>query len=95
MIRSFHYAAHAALYGKVPGVVVGTADAKQLERWANTWYRCVSATYVQGYLERAGDAAFIPKSREQLITLLGAYVLEKAMVEVAHELEHRPDWASD
>jgi maltose alpha-D-glucosyltransferase/alpha-amylase len=94
MIRSFHYAAHAALYGKVPGVVVGTADAKQLERWANTWYRCVSATYIQGYLERAGDAAFIPKSRDQLITLLGAYVLEKAMIEVAHEIEHRPDWAS-
>ena len=94
MIRSFHYAAHAALYGKVPGVVVGTADAKQLERWATTWYRCVSATYIQGYLERAGDAAFIPKSRDQLVTLLGAYVLEKAMIEVTHEMEHRPDWAS-
>lgn len=94
MIRSFHYAAHAALYGKVPGIVVKAGEADLLERWANTWYRCVSATYLQGYMERAGDAAFIPKSRDQLITLLGAYVLEKAMIEVSHEMEHRPDWAS-
>lgn len=93
MIRSFHYAAHAALYGKVPGIVVGTGDAKQLEHWAKTWYRCVSATYLRGYLERAGDASFIPKSHDQMITLLGAYTLEKAMIEVTHEMERRPDWA--
>jgi maltose alpha-D-glucosyltransferase/alpha-amylase len=93
MIRSFHYAAYAALYGKVPGVVVGTGDAAQLERWAKTWFRCVSVTFLRGYVERSGNAGFIPKSHDQLVTLLGAYILEKAMIEVAHEFEKRPDWA--
>jgi maltose alpha-D-glucosyltransferase/alpha-amylase len=92
MIRSFHYAAHAALYGRVPGIVV-TGDPTQLERWASRWYRSVSATYLRAYLKNAGDADFIPKSRNELLALLGAYVIEKAMIEVQHELEHRPDWA--
>jgi maltose alpha-D-glucosyltransferase/alpha-amylase len=91
MVRSFHYAAHAALYGQVPGIVPGTSV--QVEKWAHAWYRCVSAAFVKAYLKGAGNADFVPQSQTQLQALLRAFVLEKAIMEMAHEVGHRPDWA--
>ncbi|MFB3915403.1 MAG: maltose alpha-D-glucosyltransferase [Terriglobales bacterium] len=92
MIRSFHSAAHAALYGQVPGIVPSSAGFPQLQKWAQVWYRYVSATFVRAYIERAGNAQFLPQSRQQLIDLLRAYVLERALIEITRELQYRPDW---
>ena len=93
MIRSLHYASHAALYGKVPGIVPSGAALPELEKWARAWYRSVSAGFVRGYLERAGNADLMPQSREQRRAMIIAFVLEKALQDVEYEAEHRPDWA--
>jgi maltose alpha-D-glucosyltransferase/alpha-amylase len=93
MIRSLHYASHAALYGKVPGVVPSDASLPELEKWARAWYRAVSASFVRGYLALAGAADFVPQGREQTRAMLIAFVLERALRDVEHEIEHRPDWA--
>ncbi len=93
MIRSLHYASHAALYGKVPGVVPTGASLPELEKWGRAWYRAVSAGFVRGYLGLAERADFLPKGQEQTRAMLIAFLLERALRDVEHEVEHRPDWA--
>ena len=93
MIRSFHSASHATLYGQVPGIVPTGSAFAQLRSWAQVWYRYVSANFVRAYLERAGKAEFLPQSRLQLTDLLRAFLLEKALHEIEHDIQHRPEWA--
>jgi maltose alpha-D-glucosyltransferase / alpha-amylase len=92
MIRSFHYVSHAVLFNHVPGIVSGRESHPQLERWAKAWYQWVSTLFLRGYLHAAGNASFIPATKQEIAALLQAYTLEKALIEVEYELENRPDW---
>ncbi|MBI4318462.1 MAG: maltose alpha-D-glucosyltransferase [Chloroflexi bacterium] len=92
MLRSFHYAAHAAMFGQVPGVLVGAED-ESLEPWVRYWHVWVSATFLEAYLAEAAGAPFIPKTREELQVLLNVFLLEKAVYELGYELNNRPAWA--
>jgi maltose alpha-D-glucosyltransferase/alpha-amylase len=92
MVRSLHYVSHAVLFNHVPGIVT-TQDADwRLERWAKAWYQWVSALFLQGYFKTAGAAGCLPKTLAEIKVLLDAYTLEKGLLEVEYELEHRPDW---
>jgi maltose alpha-D-glucosyltransferase/alpha-amylase len=92
MVRSLHYVSHAVLFNHVPGIVT-TQDADwRLERWAKAWYQWVSALFLQGYFKTAGAAGCLPKTQAEVKVLLDAYTLEKGLLEVEYELEHRPDW---
>jgi maltose alpha-D-glucosyltransferase / alpha-amylase len=93
MVRSFHYVAHAVLYGHVPGIVPGKAGHPQLNFWSQAWYQWVSCIFIDEYLKTAAKAPFLPASREEVDILLSAYLLQKALIEIEYELEHRPDWA--
>ncbi len=84
MLRSFHYAAATALRAR--------ADRARLEPWARLWNQWVSAAFVKAYLATAGQASFVPRSRDGLQVLLDAYLLEKAIYELGYELNNRPDW---
>jgi maltose alpha-D-glucosyltransferase/alpha-amylase len=92
MIRSFYYAAHAVLFNHVPGIIPHRDADPRLEKWATAWSQCVSALFLSGYLETAGSADFLPRTELELKALLDAYTLEKGLIEIAFELEHRPDW---
>ena len=92
MLRSFHYASYAPLIGEVGGSVFRKGDVKSLEPWAACWNGWVSSAFLQGYLAIAKDGAFLPRSREELSTLLDTYLLEKAIYELGYELNNRPDW---
>ncbi len=89
MIRSFHYAAHTAL---LKHASVRPEDIPVLEPWLNLWYRYIGGTFLRSYLSTAGNASFIPKSREELDVMLRAYLLEKAVYELGYELNNRPEW---
>jgi maltose alpha-D-glucosyltransferase/alpha-amylase len=92
MVRSLHYVSHAVLFNHVPGIVT-TQDADwRLERWAKAWYQWVSALFLRGYFDTAGAAGCLPKTQAEVKALLDAYTLEKGLIEVEYELEHRPDW---
>jgi maltose alpha-D-glucosyltransferase/alpha-amylase len=92
MLRSFHYVAHAVLFGDVPGIVPSKEAHPQLEKWAGAWYRWVSAIFLQEYRHASTGAGFLPQRDEEFRILLGAYMLDRTLVEIEYELGHRPEW---
>ena len=94
MLRSFHYAAYAALFEQeASGVYASHPESLTvLEPWARVWYLWVSAVFLKTYLEVASKAPFLPRTREELQVMLDAYLLEKAVYELGYELNSRPDW---
>lgn len=92
MIRSFDYAAFAALFGQVPGIPADPQKRTAVESWAAFWSAWISAVYLDGYFSTGGEAAFVPEDLKQRRILLDAFLLQKALYEVAYELNNRPDW---
>lgn len=92
MLRSFDYAARAVLFGLVPGITPKPEAAEAFERWAAFWSSWAGALFLAGYLPVARQGAFLPEPVEDLQTLLGVYMLDKALAETATELNDRPDW---
>jgi maltose alpha-D-glucosyltransferase/alpha-amylase len=93
MLRSFHYAAHAALRGQTQTLIMQHA-AVPIEHWANFWSAWVSAAFLRTYLEEVKAGKFLPEDHSQLNDLLRAYLLEKALYELRYELNNRPDWVN-
>jgi maltose alpha-D-glucosyltransferase/alpha-amylase len=91
MLRSFHYAAQAALLRR-PENGIPPETAAEMDHWAEFWQRWVSAEFLKSYLHKVGETRFIPGSRSELRILLGALLLEKAVYELSYELNNRPEW---
>ncbi len=85
MIRSFHYAANAGLLSG------GASPDAAAEAWSERWYRDTARAFLQGYLETAQGSAFLPGEDERG-ELLALFLLEKAVYELAYELNNRPGW---
>jgi maltose alpha-D-glucosyltransferase/alpha-amylase len=43
-------------------------------------------------MEAANSAPILPQTPEEVEVLLNAFLLEKALYEIAYELNNRPDW---
>ncbi|MGA7668983.1 MAG: maltose alpha-D-glucosyltransferase [Nitrolancea sp.] len=92
MLRSFHYAAYATFFEAQRSGLIRPEDAPSLDPWARFWTMWVSSYFLKGYLSEPGIDAVLPSSREDLQTLLDAFVLEKAVYEVGYEMNSRPEW---
>jgi maltose alpha-D-glucosyltransferase/alpha-amylase len=92
MIRSFHYAAHAALLKQSERGTVQTAQLASATAWGRFWFHWVSAAFYKAWRTTAGSAAFVPSSEEQLQMMLDIFLLRKAVYELGYELNSRPDW---
>ena len=92
MIRSFHYAAYAALFSQKDHEAVHPKDLPYLESCTEYWSSWVGAAFLKGYLETASRGAFLPRTGEELEVLLNLYLLEKAVYELGYELNNRPEW---
>jgi maltose alpha-D-glucosyltransferase/alpha-amylase len=92
MLRSFHYVSHAALFGDVPGIIPSQEAHDTIERWARAWYRWVSCVFLKEYLQWMQGADLLPQRPEELRVLLASYLLERALLEIEHELQYRPQW---
>ena len=96
MLRSFSYAAYAALdrfAQRHPGA------ARTLEPWALLWQNAVSTQFLAAWRTTVASAAALNQSLPQLAPppvqadrLLKAYLLEKALYELLYELNNRPAW---
>jgi len=92
MLRSFQYAAYARLFEEAGSGIIPATEVPVFESWSLYWERWVSAAFLAAYLQRTAGASFVPARRSDLAVLLDAYVLEKAIYELAYELNHRPGW---
>jgi len=88
MVRSFSYAAYAALFAFTTNA---PADYAMLESWADTWRHWASAAFLDGYTQTVGSAQLLPRG-EAYDVLLRALTIDKALYELRYELNNRPDW---
>jgi len=93
MVRSYSYAAYAALFAFT---LHAPDEYARLEAWADTWQIGVSEAFLNGYLATIGaDTAskrlLVPDTAGWPV-LFRAFMLDKAMYELAYELNHRPEW---
>ena len=86
MLRSFGYAARAGLR-----ICLRHKPDAQLDPWMRAWEGEASRIFVSAYLKQFGEAAALP-NRTARDVLLEAFVLDKAIYELAYELGTRPDW---
>jgi maltose alpha-D-glucosyltransferase / alpha-amylase len=91
MLRSFHYAAYAALFNQHARGFIATDDTHG-ERWARYWHRWVSAAFLRAYFETIEGSNVVPHDRDERELLLDIFLLDKAVYELGYELNNRPDW---
>ena len=93
MVRSFHYAPHAALLQRRRASKPEPAhNTVALDRWADFWYQWTTVAFLDSYVAIASRCAFWPPSQGDAAVLLDAHMLEKAVYELGYELNHRPEW---
>ncbi len=88
MLRSFSYAAQAALGRHIQR---RPEHSSTLEPWATLWQRSVSGEFLRGYRDTMGASPLLAPA-EKAEVLLRALLLEKACYELAYELNNRPTW---
>ncbi len=89
MLRSFSYAAYAALFAHTH---TRHSTFDRLEPWARAWQTWNSVAFLKGYLSVAEGSSFLPLDPVQRATLLDVFLLGKAYYELNYELNTRPDW---
>ena len=89
MLRSFSYAAYAALTKYTSR---RPEDFAQMEAWARSWEALVSAEFLRAYRETVAGVPIVPASAQDFDALLEIYVLDKALYELVYELNNRPAW---
>jgi maltose alpha-D-glucosyltransferase / alpha-amylase len=94
MIRSFDYAAHAALLAYVRRGAAPPADVPRLRAWACFWRQWVSSAFLRAYLQTMAGSDLLPAGRREQELLLRFMLLEKSVYELGYELETRPAWVS-
>jgi maltose alpha-D-glucosyltransferase/alpha-amylase len=90
MLRSFSYAAYAALNAFAQR---RPDDARNLEPWATLWQNTVGSAFLRAYritIEEANPTLIPGPAAAEL--LLTAYLLEKSLYELLYELNNRPTW---
>jgi trehalose synthase-fused probable maltokinase len=80
MLRSFHYAAHAA---RPESVSIEVAEQ---------WNAAACEAFLERYLAVAAGAPFLPRDEADRDALLAAFVIEKVLYEIDYELNNRPAW---
>ncbi|MGA9451694.1 MAG: alpha-amylase, partial [Verrucomicrobiia bacterium] len=88
LVRSFHHAAHAGLsqHGER-----GNVHLPAFEAWAQYWSDGVSAVYLKAYFQRLGKTGLYPAGETELRAMLQAYLLNRMLRELNHELGTHSD----
>jgi len=79
LVRSLHYASHAAV------LLAGAADHTGLKNW----YAMARTRFLDSYFKGIGSASFLPSNPWPLLQMLE---FEKALYELQYEIQNRPQW---
>ena len=90
MLRSFNYAAFAALFAFLPTAPGGTRAARCRGREA--WQHWVSRAFLGAYRMAMSESPVLP-GPAAFKPLLHALIVDKALYELEYELNSRPEWA--
>ena len=87
MLRSFNYAAHAALKQRAPASATDVGLTKE-------WEGAARLAFLDGYrsIARPGHTVFLPATWEEALRVIQVYELDKALYELRYEMRNRPDW---
>ncbi len=85
MLRSFHYAAHAALEP------LGEFRARLADA-AESWAQHAQQTFLEAWRAATTGAVFRDPDPAAERALLDAFLLEKALYEIRYEVNNRPTW---
>ncbi len=91
MLRSFDYAAHAAL---LRATAERPNDISGLEPFANDWRLHASESFLAGYRGAAQGCPVLPEDEQEADHLIELFLLEKVLYEINYEMNNRPDWLS-
>jgi trehalose synthase-fused probable maltokinase len=89
MIRSYHYAVSAKLFGSTE---TENIEPDHLQRVSERWFKLIRDTYMDAYLETIGSPHPLFKNSSEVNFLLLVYLLEKAVYELGYEISYRPAW---
>ncbi|HEY0786821.1 MAG TPA: maltose alpha-D-glucosyltransferase, partial [Acidobacteriaceae bacterium] len=89
MVRSFSYAAFAALTRHTSR---RAQDFEHLEPWSRLWEAAVVHEYLASYRATAAASPIVPADQAAFRQLLDVYLLDKALYELVYELNNRPAW---
>lgn len=89
MLRSLNYVTVATMFERTDD---GSQDWARLEPWARVWEDTARERFLAAYLTRAHEGRFLPSEREDLLVILDALEIEKALYELEYERGHRPHW---
>jgi maltose alpha-D-glucosyltransferase/alpha-amylase len=89
MLRSLGYAAYSGLSAYTARRPEGW---ESLAPWARLWERSMGAEFLRAYRSTASQAPFLPAGNGDFRKLLQCYLLDKALYELAYELNNRPAW---
>jgi maltose alpha-D-glucosyltransferase/alpha-amylase len=64
-----------------------------LEPWLEAWYVYVSGSYLKAYLHAMKNSPLVPSDRSELAIMLRCFLIQKAVHELGHELNNRPERA--
>ena len=94
MLRSFSYAAQAALLRAVEEDPEDRTLGARLASWAEAWEQGTRRAFLEGYLAETWQrgAPFLPRGRDTLEAVLRVYELDKAIYELEYEIQNRPAW---
>jgi maltose alpha-D-glucosyltransferase/alpha-amylase len=89
MLRSFDYAAQAAL---VAFAQTAPGASEPLAPWAGAWRHWVSQAFLDAYRRTMEGSPTLPGGTS-FDALLHALTVDKALYELVYELNSRPEWA--
>ena len=91
MLRSFSYAVHNALQERAASGLEGPT-ATIAREWGRFWQGWVGSIFLGAYLQESRASGFLQSSDDEVALMLDIYMLEKAVYEIAYELNNRPSW---
>lgn len=95
MLRSFNYAAYAALLEVWEARRSDEAERAELEGWALAWEEAARTAFLRGYVEatRLHDGPrFMPTGDAAFHQVVRIFEIEKAFYELEYEFNNRPTW---
>ncbi len=93
MLVSFGYAAQTAIRQSAAPNPNEPATSDASRDAGRFWYSHISAAFLRGYWQIAGNAAYMPRSRADQQTLLATYLLERALLDIRADIEDKPEFS--